>query len=151
MGLPREFLGNGSDMTTPFLIACGILGLASVFLFFFSMSFFYSRPAPNPEVESPELEYKPRWGAILAMISLSGITAIAAGCIFLFLFLPARKVEEAEEITHKTFAEKVGRSAKRLQFVDNDPRGHFEKLLIAGWQLDGTAWLENDEVWDVTV
>jgi hypothetical protein len=138
-------------MTTPFLMACLVLGAISAFLFFFSMSFFYSRPAPTPEVESPELEYKPRWGAIVTSVGLSGIVAVVAVCVFLFLFLPARKVEEAEEIAHETFAKKVGRTPKKLQFVDTDPRGHFGKLLVAGWQLKGMAWLENGEVWDVTV
>jgi hypothetical protein len=103
-------------MAVASLVACIVLAITSVGIVFYSMTFFYVPSPPNPETGEPDIIFRPRWRAIFVTVALGGLMACATFVFFATVFLPASQIEEAEEMTRHTFAEKVGRQPIRLEF-----------------------------------
>jgi hypothetical protein len=138
---------------------CAVLFLVALFFLLYAMSSFYYPPSRTTGEAYPVGAPVPRrWAAIGVQAAISVIAAAAGVGLFALVLKPeisakarAEQVGEAESITHSTFKSKLGQFPKEVSFPGEDPRNGLQQFLKSGWELKGTATLDDGSLWDVTV
>lgn len=139
-------------------IFCAALFLASLFFLLFAMSSLaYPQSRTTVEVYPTDMRPPVRWRPVFVQGALALVTGGLGIAVFTVIFMPEisaqariEQLGEAEGITRSTFKTKLGREPHKLTF-DDDPRNGWQQIWKSGWQLKGTAWLDNQEEWDLDV
>ena len=91
-----------------------------------------------------------RWRAFLIQGALAVACIWAAAYVFVQVYARGERQAEVEGIARSLFLDKLKRAPVKLQLEESGPRG-FWGFLDGHWKFTGTAWLDEADVWDVTV
>jgi len=148
-------------MSFPFAmgIVCVAFFLLSLFFFLFALSsFFYPQSLTTVEVYPTDVSAPRRWKPILIQSGISLLAGAIASIVFDFALMPeisaqvrAAQLAEADEIIRHTFKTELNREAQKIVYDGPDMRSRLERIFNAGWELQASAWLEENEAWDVIV
>jgi hypothetical protein len=122
-----------------------VLALVAIFCWFCAIAHIaYPQSRTTVEVYPTDVRPPRRWLQISVYAGLGLLLACVAAYLFTQVFLPAHILVEIENVTRQTFKDKLQRDPVKLHFEEDG-------MEEGRWKYKGTAWLDDREIWDVTV